>query len=265
MSKSTHHFHFIAAALVAISGLVACSSADDTAALTTTANPPTTGTVSTTTTDTTTTDTTTTDTTTTTEANTCPAGTRIPPDATDVTETSTDLDLDGLDDNVKTYFPLTGEYWRIRVEWATGGSTDQVINDSANGNRVRPIGPYDVDGDGTPELFVVVGNGAAIDLVGIYDIAGCELTRVTLNGTEASFPIGASAQHVRGLSCGPVSNLDRLFADFVADDTFEGGVETFTLSGSELTAGSSDETTFTSGEMDAWVFLGCGDLQWPLR
>ena len=64
-----------------------------------------------------------------------------------------------------------------------------------------------------------------------------------------------------GLSCGPVGDLDRLFADFVADGTFEGGVEPFTLSGSELTAGFGDGATFTSEEAGALAVFDCGDLQ----
>jgi len=185
----------------------------------------------------------------------------MPPDAANPTAITADLDLDGLDDDVRTYFAPGEGRWRIRVEWAGGGTTDQVIDDSIGAAPARPIGPYDVDGDGTPELFAIVGSGAATLLVGLYDVAECELTRVTLDGEEASFPVGATVQHVSGLSCGPVGDLDRLFADRVADDTFEGGVEPFTLSGSELTAGFGDGATFTREEAGSLAVLDCGDLR----
>jgi hypothetical protein len=184
----------------------------------------------------------------------------MPSDAADPTTIAADLDLDGLDDDVRTYFSPAEGRWRIRVEWGRGGATDQVIDDSVGGELARPIGPHDVEGDGLPELFAVVGSGAATDLVGLYDVSQCQLVRVTLDGEAASFPVGASVQHVSGLSCGPVGDLDRLFADFVADDTFEGGVEPFALSGSELTAGLGDGATFTGDEAAALAVLDCGDL-----
>jgi hypothetical protein len=183
------------------------------------------------------------------------------PDATDPTAIAVDLDLDGVADDVRTYFTPGEGRWRIRVEWAGGGATEQVIGDSSGGAPARAVGPHDVDGDGTPELFAIVGSGAATVLVGLYDVAGCELARVTLDGEEVSFPVGATVQHASGLSCGPFGDLDRLFADFVADDTFEGGVEPFTLSGSELTAGFGDGATFSAEEAGALAVFDCGTLQ----
>ncbi len=199
-------------------------------------------------------------TTTTQPAATCPQGPTVPPDAAGTETIAADLDADGAPDAVSTYFSPGEDRWHVRVEWGGGGVTDEVIEDSFGAAPARPLGPFDVEGDGTPELFATVGSGASTVLVGLFDVAGCDLVRVTIAGEAAVFPIGASVQNVSGLSCGPVGDLDRLFATFVDEENYEGGFEPFTLSGSELTGGPGDGAGFTPEEAGALAVLDCGDL-----
>lgn len=196
----------------------------------------------------------------TTDSSACPSGPDLPPDATDSTMIAADLDADGAADDVSTYFVPSDGRWHIRVEWGGGGASDEVITDSGGLAPASPIGAHDVDRDGTPELFARVGSGASAVLIGLYDIAQCELTRATINGEAASFPVGATIQNISGLSCGPVGDLDRLFAQFVSDDNFEGGVEPFALNGAELTPGFGDGATFTGEEAAALAVFDCGGL-----
>lgn len=191
---------------------------------------------------------------------TCPPGPTVPADAQGFETIATDLNGDGIDDGVSTYFSPAEERWHLRVEWGGGGVTDQVIPDSFGAAPARPIGPYDVEGDGTPELFATVGSGASTVLVGLFDVAGCDVTRVTIGGEAAVFPVGASVQNISGLACGPVGHLDRLFASYVDEDVYEGGFEPFLLSGSELTGGPGDGAGFTAEEAAGLAVLDCGDL-----
>lgn len=191
---------------------------------------------------------------------TCPPGPTVTPDALGIETITADLNADGAGDTVQTYFSPGEDRWHLRVEWGGGGVTDQVIEDSFGAAPARPIGPFDIEGDGTPELFATVGSGASTVLVGLFDVVGCEVTRVTIGGEAAVFPVGASVQNVSGLSCGPVGDLDRLFASFVDESNYEGGFEPFTLLGAELTAGIGDGAGFTPEEAGALAVLDCGDL-----
>ena len=190
----------------------------------------------------------------------CPAGPAIPADAAAGDTIAADLDLDGLDETVSTYFAPGDSRWHLRVEWGSGGTTDQIVTDSNGATPTRPIGPHDVDGDGTPELFAVVGSGASTALIGLYDVGPCQVHRVTLDGAPAVFPVGATVGTVSGLSCGPVGDLDAHFAENTGGDMFEGGFAPHSLAGSVLTPGFGDGATFTGDEAAALATFDCGSL-----
>ena len=79
----------------------------------------------------------------------------------------------------------------------------------------------------------------------------------------ASFPVGASIGNVSGLACPGDGTLHRNFAQFVSDDTYEGGFEPFTLTDSTLTPGFGDGAGFTADEAFALATLDCGSLTLP--
>ena len=193
----------------------------------------------------------------------CPQAPPLAADAADATSVSADFDEDGLADLLRTYIVPSEGRWHVRVEFAAGGSDDVQIVDSNMVGAARPIGGHDVDGDGTNEAFITVGSGASAVLVGLYDVAACDLTRVTVGTEPAVFPIGATIGNSSGLACDGVGDLDRLFAQQVAADEYEGGFEPFTLSGSVLTPGPGDGASFTGDEAAALATLDCGTLALP--
>ena len=76
-------------------------------------------------------------------------------------------------------------------------------------------------------------------------------------------PIGATIGNVSGLACNVVGDLDRLFAQQVAADEYEGGFEPFTLTGSVLTPGPGDGASFSAAEAGDLATLDCGTLTLP--
>lgn len=201
--------------------------------------------------------------TTTTAPSACPQAPPLAADATDSTSIGADVDGDGLADVLITYIVPSEARWHVRVEFGAGGSDDLTIVDSDMATPSRPIGGHDVDGDGTDEAFVTVGSGASAVLVGLYDVTACGLTRVTIGTDPAVFPIGATVGNVSGLACNVVGDLDRLFAQRVAEDVYEGGFEPFTLTGSVLTSGFGDGAGFSAAEAGALATLDCGTLALP--
>jgi hypothetical protein len=200
---------------------------------------------------------------TTTVPSSCPEAPPAAADAIELTSVDTDVDGDGLPDVLSTYLVPSESRWHVRVAFGVGGSDDVSIVDSDMVAPARPIGGHDLDGDGTDEAFVTVGSGAATILVGLYDVAGCSLTRVTIDTEPAVFPIGATVMNVSGLACNVVGDLDRLFAQRVDEDEFEGGFAPFTLSGSVLTPGFGDGAGFSEAEAAALATLDCGTLTLP--
>ena len=193
----------------------------------------------------------------------CPQAPPPAADATDSTFVTGDFDGDGLADVLSTYIVPSEARWHVRVEFDAGGSDDVTIVDSNMATPARPIGGHDVDGDGTDEAFVRVGSGASAVLVGLYDVAACGLTRVTVGPDPAVFPIGATIGNVSGLACNVVGDLDRLFAQQVTADEYEGGFEPFTLTGSVLTPGAGDGAGFSAAEAGELATLDCGTLALP--
>jgi hypothetical protein len=173
-----------------------------------------------------------------------------------------DFDGDGSQDGVLTYQAGIDD-WRVRIVFADGGGADSAIADGEDFAPPRPIGGFDVDGDGAEEIFLTVGAGASTILVGLYDVSSCVATRVTEGGVAAAFPIGASIGNVSGLDCPGDGSINRNFAQYIADDVYEGGFAPYLLEGSVLTAFPGDGAGFTADEAFALAALNCGDLVLP--
>lgn len=233
-----------------------------TATLPPTTAPPTTLAPSTTSTTTSTTSTTT-STTTTVAPGVCPQLDPVPVGSVVFAGVPGDYDGDGLEDVLTTYLDDSGSVWHMRVVFGGGGGVDDVIVDVDPVAPARPIGGFDVDGDGAEEVFITVGAGASTVLVGLYDVGDCFATRVTLEGQPAVFPIGASVGAVSGLSCPEVDFIEEDSASYVAEDEYEAGFAPYRLDGAVLTAFPGDGAGVTADEAFALAILDCGDLTLP--
>lgn len=230
----------------------------------TTTTPTTTSAAPTTTTSSVETSTTTTSTTTTSSplATVCPIPALLPDGALRLAGGSGDYDGDGQPDSALTY--QTGpDSWRIRVTFADGGGSDAVISDAEDFYPPRHLGGFDIDADGSDEALVAVGAGASTVQVGFFDVAACVLHRVTLRGTPASFPVGASLGSTSGIVCPGDGTIERVFAQYVDDDVYEGGLAPYVLEGSVLTELPGDGAGFTADEAFALAVLDCGGLAVP--
>lgn len=223
----------------------------------------TTAAVTTTTTAETTTSTTTTTTTTTTAPPTvCPVSPDLPAGTVTFAVVGGDFDGDGNEDGMLTYQAGVDD-WRLRIVFADGGGADSPIVEGEDFAPPRPIGGFDIDGDGAEEVFVTVGSGASTILVGFFDVAACVAARITESGVPAAFPIGASIGNSSGIYCDGAGTVERNFAQYVADDEYEGGFAPYMLDGSMLTAFPGDGAGFTADEAFALATLACGDLTLP--
>lgn len=241
------------------------TSATTTEATTTTSQAPTTTTVAeTTVTSTTTTSSTTTSTTTTTTLppTVCPRPIPLADGTLAFAGASGDFDGDGALDQLSTYQAGADE-WRIRVVFADGGGADAAIADGFDLAPPRPVGGFDIDGDGPQEVFLTVGSGASTVQIGFFDVESCVATRIKTGGMPATFGVGGSVGTVSGLYCPGDGTLHRNFAQYVAEDEYEGGFEPFLLDGSTLTPGSGDGAGFTADEAFALAVLDCGSLTLP--
>ncbi len=154
----------------------------------------------------------------------CP-DTPVEAGATNMTSAVGDLDGDGASDEPTAY--LAGSEWHLHVTLSSGGGADIVVTEpSADVGGVEMLGGVDVNGDGDDELWAKVGAGASVELVGLYDLAGCDLVAATRGGAPAVFPVGGSVLNVAGVRC---------------DDVDDNGALDFVV---ELSASSTDGVTF---------------------
>lgn len=175
---------------------------------------------------------------------------------------SGDYDGDGSPDELLTY--QAGENdWRVRVTFADGGGADTVIAQSDDLTPPRPIGGFDIDGDGTEEAFLTVGAGASTTLVGVFDISNCVVGRITTSGAPAVFRVGASLGAESGLICHGDGTVRRNFAQRVDQDIFEGGYEVFSVAGTSLTSMETVSGPLTPEEAASLATFDCGGLTLP--
>jgi hypothetical protein len=156
-----------------------------------------------------------------------------PASAINVTTAAGDFNGDRATDTLTVYG--TGSVNQpspYHVQIALGnsqGTIDNVIADGATdgSQAVKALGGADItasaglppDGSGD-EAFVQVGSGASANLVGVFQLIGCSLTRlVGPLGTEPSlFAIGGSVTHQGGLRCDGTAGGQRLVQLGAASD-----------------------------------------------
>ena len=194
----------------------------------------------------------------------------LPPSASamEVTTVFADVDGDAYLDKVSTM--REEETWTVRVDLATGGGAAEAFGPDVGAfDPVAAIGAFDIEGDGTGELFVKVGAGAYTSLVQVLDYEDCTITPITLDtiddfgaGATAIFPVGGSIGNQSGLTCDGTM-LWTVYASLFGDGTSYEVIEIpYTLSGSVLTQGFGDGAIVPVDEMTGPLF-NCGDLTLP--
>ncbi len=142
-----------------------------------------------------------------------------------------DLDGDG-DTDVMTVYGLGPESsptaWRIRVETAAGEAFDSPLDADVSGLApITAVGGGDIDGDGTDELFSVVGAGASATIVAIHTRDGCDLVPLTVGAAPAQFPVGGSVGSMGGLTC----TEERTLIEWSGSADFDAGDGTYDITG----------------------------------
>ncbi|MEY2430824.1 MAG: hypothetical protein QOC92_549 [Acidimicrobiaceae bacterium] len=207
----------------------------------------------------------------------------IPPSAVNVTHADGDFNGDNTTDSLTVYGTGTNTQpspYHVRIELAEShGTVDTVIADAATDNNqtVKALGGADVsssaglppDGSGA-EPFVEIGSGASDSLIGVFQLIGCSLTRLTgPQGTAPSqFPIGGSVTHLDGLRCDGSAGGQRLVqlsatsSDGVSYDTKETRLEVqdgkFTA-----TANVTDKLDARDARLQEFSTLNCPGVQTP--
>ncbi len=185
----------------------------------------------------------------------------------EVTTVPVDVDGDDLLDLMTVF--REEETWGLRIDVGVGGGVVEAILDVFALDPVAAIGGFDIEGDGSDELFVKVGSGAYATLIQLFDFEDCTITPITLDaiddandGVTAIFGVGASIGTVSALTCDG-TQLWTLDANLSDDGTFYEVMEVpYTLSGSVLTQGFGDGAIVAADESFGPLF-SCGDLTLP--
>ena len=144
---------------------------------------------------------------------------------TSLTTASGDFDGDGAPDTL--YVWRDGTTWMAHVETAAGFGAQHEL-DTPPAEPAAAIGGYDINGDGIDEAFAVVGSGASRTIVGLgtlYEPVGspaiglfCDLVGIEFgSGAAATFPVGASAANMNGLTCRSAQHALRFYVQDTAD------------------------------------------------
>ena len=177
-------------------------------------------------------------------------GAAVPPAAVNVTHADGDFDGDGASDTLTVYGAGTATQpspYHVHIDLAGGrGTVDAAIVDAATDSTevVKALGGADItssaglppDGSGA-EAFVAIGSGASDTLVGVFQLTGCSIARLTgpQGNAPSTFPIGGSVTHLDGLRCDGTAGGQRLV---------------------QLSATSSDGVTYTTPETRLTVANG---------
>jgi hypothetical protein len=141
------------------------------------------------------------------------------------TSSSADADGDGTADVVLTSQNIDG--LTVQVELGAGGGA-RVAVPTFGVEGAGFVGATDLDGDDTDEVWVRTGAGASASILGLVDLADCQLVQATFDsGSSAEVPVGGTVGTAAGIACDPVALDDAADPDtdvtaFVATRSAEG-------------------------------------------
>lgn len=190
----------------------------------------------------------------------CPPGSAVPPGATDTTTANGDFDGDGKGDTLKTYRVASAGTWHVRVDLASGGSSEAELPATATG--VKAVGGAALDVGTGEAAFVVVGAGPDGANVGLFALRSCQLERATVAGAPGEFPVGTSANSRSGLAC-EVPGLVAYKATTTDGRSYQASTVSYLLVGSVLDEVHRAASTLLAGDaqLPAYGTFACGTLK----
>lgn len=194
----------------------------------------------------------------------CPSS-PLPPNVTNVTTGAGSFDGDGQPDVLRAY--QAANVWHLRVELSSGGEVDVTVPNIGTGDAVKAVGGFNIDEGLGDEIFATVGSGSYATLVGLWKGGGfCQLTRVTVNGQPATFPVGASVSSRSGVRCIPGTAFQVLETQSTNGTQYTGTIANYDLVGSALVhANTSPPQVLAASHPDLALYgkLTCGGLVLP--
>jgi hypothetical protein len=140
----------------------------------------------------------------------CPlAGPSLPPTAGCETSVAGDFDGDGGDDRATVYAELDDDLspvsWWLRVITDSGEQADRRLDAGTRFSYPRAVGRADVQGDGSDELFVKVGDqlyhSGATRVLNMFVLDGDEVVPVTGDGAPLALRVGGIWRFAEGVEC----------------------------------------------------------------
>jgi len=196
-------------------------------------------------------------------------------DAANHSLAAADVDGDGAPDTIHTYTlddPMSGNGWWVQVSFASGGGNAmQLIDPGIELSGSRPIDGYDINGDGRDEFFATVGAGASAQIIGLFDVPGCFIRRISSGGFDSAFPISGGINFTSGIGCAD-ANGDGLNDELLIHDgqrigsSSDFSVDTFrySLAGGQLTQVAAGNQVINVAD-PAFSDIGrlvCGPVTW---
>jgi hypothetical protein len=166
-----------------------------------------------------------------------------------------DLVGDGLEDTLSVYGDEESEKWYLQVDFGSGFAAEVSFDrDLFFGVAPYVYSVFDIEGDGSLEIFLANGGGAHTEAIHLFDVQPCEIKEVGYGQDQEDavlFFLGYGALSQGGLACsdGELRNI------WAHRDTLEGpfdvNVITYTLEGHSLIQLSHLEDTLSEEELNA--------------
>ena len=193
----------------------------------------------------------------------CPDDAPIPAEASALSDAPVAYDGNGDgEQDILTVYEDDGD-WMLHVEWAAGG-TSAVWLDEAGSMGARPLGGYDLSGDGADEAWVAMAGPAAGSIVGIYRTEGCELIPVfdADTGSPFTFTVTATIGNFSGATCDGFGDIDLYSGELAGPDGEEYMVSQapHTYDEGQLLAEFGDAGSVHLDDLGQYTTLDCGDL-----
>lgn len=191
----------------------------------------------------------------------CPSS-PLPANVSNVTTAPGSFDGDGQPDVLRAY--QAAGVWHLRAELSAGGQVDVTVPNVGTADVVKAVGGFNIDSGAAHEAFASVGAGGYATLVGVWRAGGfCQLTRLTVNGQPATFPVGSSVANRSGLRCVGGTALQILDAKSTDGTQYTGTIANYDMTGNTLVlANTSPPQTLGAGDPNLAPYgaFTCGTL-----
>jgi hypothetical protein len=187
----------------------------------------------------------------------------LPEGISDETTAPGNFDGDGSPDVLRVY--RSSGAWHARIEIGGNPVADVVL---AGSGPMTAVGGASVDAVPVDEAWVKVGTTPGKDVLGLLTLLGCELHRVSLEGTPAELPVGGTSTTADGVACFGFDVGLEVFTTTSTDGvTYTGTSSIYTIDYGNvpptLVLGSTaaqSQTTSDGASYDALHTFQCDDL-----